>query len=235
MLNIIICDDEDVVRKKIEMHLHSISDKHDLDINVPLSTDNPETTLQFIKDNKPDIILLDIDLKLEHTDGIKLSNEIRRFDSNIIIIFLSARMDKILNIFTCTPFDFIPKPSFYPQIEESILRAINCKANIPHGRFIKIKNEVININEIIYIEKQLTKSLFFTSNSNIPISISFVELLGCLPDNFVQIAKSFIVNKDFIISINQLNKIITLNNNISLKYSNKFFYNFGGDFLSCKT
>lgn len=231
MLNIIICDDEDIVRKKIASQLNLISNKHDLCINIPLSTSNPDDVLSFLKINKADIILLDIDLKLDYTDGIKLSNEIRKFDSNIIIIFLSARMDKILNIFNCTPFDFIPKPSFYPQIEESILRAVNCKANIPHGNFIKIKNQVININEILFIEKQLIKSVFFSSNSNFEISISFIDLLGCLPDNFIQISKSFIVNTDYILSINNSKKTIILNNNTVLKFSNKFFNNLGGDLL----
>lgn len=231
MLNIIICDDEDIVRKNISSHLTKISNKHDLSINIPLSTSSPNEVLSFIKNNSADIILLDIDLKLDNFDGINLSNEIRKYDSNIIIIFLSARMDRILNIFTCTPFDFIPKPSFYPQIEESILRAVNCKNNIPHGNFIKIKNTIVNTNEVIYIEKQLTKSIFFTTNNTIEISISFIDLLNCLPDNFIQIAKSYIINKNFIQFINNTNKQIILNNNVSLKYSNKFFNNIGGDLL----
>ena len=234
MLDIIICDDESIVRKNIANHLQKISNKHDLYINIPLSTSNPDDVLAFLKSNKADIILLDIDLKLDYTDGIKLSNDIRNLDTNIIIIFLSARMDRILNIFNCTPFDFIPKPSFFPQIEESILRAVNCKANIPHGNFIKIKNFVVNTNEIIFIEKQLIKSIFVSTNHNFEISISFIELLSCLPDNFVQISKSFIINKDFIVSINNSNKKITLSNNSILKYSDKFFSNLGGDFL-CNT
>lgn len=231
MLNVIICDDEEITRKNIALHLSNISTKHDLQINVSLSTGNPDLVLSFIKHNKADIIFLDIDLKLENTDGIKLSNQIRDFDSNIIIIFLSARMDRILNIFSCTPFDFIPKPSFYPQIEESVLRVINCKANIPHGNFINIKNEVINTDEILFIEKQLTKAIFHTTVNNIEINISFIELLGCLPDNFVQIAKSFIINKNFIFAINHSNKQITLSNNSVLKYSNKFINNLGGNLI----
>lgn len=231
MLNIIICDDEEITRRKIAFQLKKISDKHDLFINVPLSTGNPDSVLHFIKNNNADIILLDIDLKLDNTDGIKLSNDIRSIDNNIIIIFLSARMDKILNIFTCTPFDFIPKPSFYPQIEESILRAVHCKSNIPHGNFIKIKNQVINTNEVVFIEKQLTKSVFVTNSSNIEISISFVDLLNCLPDNFIQVAKSYIVNKDYISSVNVAKKLIISKNNNILKYSNKFINNFGGEFL----
>ena len=231
MLNIIICDDEEVTRRKISNHLKTISNKHDLDINIPLSTDNPDSVLNFLKNNKADIILIDIDLKLDNTDGIKLGNDIRKFDSNIIIIFLSARMDRILNIFTCTPFDFIPKPSFYPQIEETILRAINCKENLPHGNFIKIKNSVINIDEVIYIEKQLVKSVFVTTSNNIEVSISFLELNSCLPDNFIQVAKSYIINKNYILSINESSKQIILTNNFSIKYSNKYISNLGGKIL----
>ena len=79
----------------------------------------------------------------------------------------------------------------------------------------------------------MTKSIFVTSNNLIEISISFIDLLNCLPDNFVQIAKSYIINKDFIISINDSKKTILFQNNSLLKYSNKFINNLGDDFL-CK-
>lgn len=228
MFNIIICEDENVIRRKIEAALNEISIKHDIDIEVSLSTADPLEAYNYVVNKKTDILLLDIDLKDNTMDGIKLGNELRKIDKNIIIVFISSRLEKIFECFTCNPFDFIPKPSINPHLEETILRIMTNKLYVPHGNFIKIKNNVINTDEIIYIEKQLAKALFYSYSSCTEIYISFLQLLSCLPDNFIQINKSYIVNKLFIIDINTIEKNIYLKNGQVLKYSTKFIKDIGG-------
>ena len=228
MLNIIICEDEDITRRRIESSLHQISIKHDLDIEVNLSTKNPNDVYAYVEKNKCDILLLDIDLKSNSMNGIELGNKLRTLDKNIIIVFISSRLEKIFECFSCNPFDFIPKPSITPHLEETILRIIENKLYAPHGNFIKIKNIIINLDNLIYIEKQLSKSIFYFQHDTIEIYISFIELLYCLPDNFLQISKSFIINTNYITDININNKVINLNNGQSYKYSKKYINDIGG-------
>jgi two-component system response regulator BaeR len=66
--------------------------------------------VSFVKDNKPDIIILDI--MLPNKDGISICKEIRRF-SNTPIIFLTARVEEIDRVigleigaddYVCKPF-----------------------------------------------------------------------------------------------------------------------------------
>lgn len=228
MFNIIICEDENIIRRRIEASLREISLKHDIDIEVSLSTGDPFATYNYAKNNKTDLLLLDIDLKNDEINGIELGNKIREINKNVVIVFISSRLEKIFECFTCTPFDFIPKPSINPHLEETILRIIENRAHIPHGNFIKIKNTVVNLDEIIYIEKQLSKSVFYSKSDYTEIYVSFIQLLDCLPENFVQINKSFIVNIHFILDINITHKEIKLQNGQLLKYSSKFVDNIGG-------
>lgn len=228
MLNIIICEDEDIIRRRIEASLKQISIKHDLDIEINLSTGNPVDVYHYANKNKCDILLLDIDLKNNSMDGIKLGNALRKLDKNIIIVFISSRLEKIFECFSCNPFDFIPKPSITPHLEETILRIIENKLYTPHGNFIKIKNTVINLDNLIYIEKQLSKSIFYFEHDTIEIYISFTELTCCLPDNFLQINKSFIVNTNNITDINTTNRLVNLDNGQSYKYSKKYINDIGG-------
>lgn len=230
MFNIIICEDENIIRRRIEASLKEISIKHDIDIEVSLSTNDPFETYNYVVNNKPDILLLDIDLKNDTMDGIKLGNDLRTIDKNIIIVFISSRLEKIFECFTCNPFDFIPKPSINPHLEETMLRIIENKLYAPHGNFVKIKNTIINLDEIICIEKQLAKSIFYSVSSYTEIYVSFVQLASCLSDNFFQINKSYIINKSFIVDINTVHKDIRLKNGQVLKYSTKYIKDIGGIF-----
>lgn len=228
MFNIIICEDENIIRRRIEVSLKEISIKHDIDIEISLSTGDPIETYNYAVNNNVDILLLDIDLKDSTMDGIQLGNKLRAIDKNIVIVFVSSRLEKIFECFSCNPFDFIPKPSINPHLEETILRIIENKLYIPHGNFVKIKKNIVNLDEIIYIEKQASKSIFYSASGYTEIYISFVDLLDCLSDNFIQINKSYIVNKNFIVDINTLHKDIRLNNGQVFKYSTKFIKDIGG-------
>ena len=204
--------------------LGNISVKYDIDIEVNLSTENPVEVYNYACNNNVDVLLLDIDLKNDDMDGLQLGNKLRQIDKNVIIVFISSRMERILQVFSCNPFDFIPKPSIYPQLEEVILRIMKNKLYIPHGHFVKIKNEIVNLDEVIYIEKQLTKAVFYTTGGEIEIYVSFVQLLDCLTENFIQISKSFIVNKAYIVDVNVRSKQVILKNKKELVFSKKYIH-----------
>lgn len=227
MLNIMICEDENIIRRRIEASLNEISIKNDIDIEVCLSTGDPFDIYNYATNHNCDVLLLDIDLKNDTMDGIKLGTELRKLDKNIIIVFISSRLEKIFECFTCNPFDFIPKPSINPHLEETILRIVENKLYAPHGNFVKIKNRIINLDEIIYIEKQLTKSVFYLTSNTTEIYVSFLQLADCLADNFLQINKSYIINTNYITDINTVKKEIRLKNSNVLNYSKKYILDIG--------
>ncbi len=232
MLRIVICEDEEITRRRIQASLEEISIKNDIDLEVCLSTGDPFLVYNYAHESRVDILLLDIDLKNENMDGLELGNRLRKIDKNVIIVFVSSRMERILQVFSCNPFDFIPKPSINPHLEEVIIRIIENKMYTPHGHFVKIKNIVVNLDEIMYIEKQLTKAIFHTTNSDFDIYISFLRLFDCLTDNFIQISKSFIVNKEFVVNAYEKNKIIILKNNEELYYSKKYIHEIDKAFVT---
>lgn len=227
-MNIVVCEDEEVIRKKVELHVNKLSLKSDTRFNIVLSTGDPDEVFEYINNNPVDTLILDIDLKRPDTDGIKLGNKLRELDKNIIIIFLSSRLERIFESFSCIPFDFVAKPSISPRLEEALVKIAEHKQHAPHGNFVKIKNNILNLDQVIYIEKQLSKSIFYTTGDTVEIYITFLELIDCLTENFVQISKSFIINKDYINSINESTKTISLRNGEKLKYSTKYIADIGG-------
>ena len=227
-MNIVVCEDEEVIRKKVQLHVNKLSLKSDTRFNIVLSSGNPDEVFEYISNNPVDTLILDIDLKRPDIDGIKLGNKLRELDKNVIIIFLSSRLERIFESFSCIPFDFVAKPSISPRLEEALEKIAHHKQHAPHGNFVKIKNNILNLDQVIYIEKQLSKSIFYTTGELVEIYITFIDLINCLTENFIQISKSFIINKDYITSVNESTKTISLRNGEKLKYSAKYIKDLGG-------
>lgn len=227
-MNIVVCEDEEVIRKKIQLHVNKLSLRSETSFNIVLSTGNPYEVFEYINNNPVDTLILDIDLKRPDMDGIKLGNKLRELDKNIIIIFLSSRLERIFESFSCIPFDFVAKPAISPRLEEALEKVAQHKQHAPHGNFVRIKNTILNLDQVIYIEKQLSKSIFYTTRDNVEIYITFIDLTNCLTENFLQISKSFIINLDYITSINESTKVISLRNGENLKYSAKYVKDIGG-------
>lgn len=79
-----------------------------------LYADNGIAGLDIYRKNRPDLILLDVNMP--ELDGFGMAKIIRRTDKHVIIFFLTDRTDKVdrLHGFSLKGNDYIPKP-FYPE------------------------------------------------------------------------------------------------------------------------
>ena len=64
---------------------------------------------------------------------------------------------------------------------------------------------VINVKDLLYIERTGNHSSIQTTTRRITVSLSLKRIFVMLPNNFVRSHKSFIINKNLIIQINPLN------------------------------
>ena len=178
MYNILIVDDEEMIRKLIrkyaEFEGHTVTE----------ATDGMDAVIKF-KNGSFDIIIMDI--MMPELDGFSASREIRK-TSNVPIIMLSARgeeYDKI-NGFEIGIDDYVVKP-FSPK--ELLLR-VNAivKRSKPQEKAEENKNEVISLANgglvadltarIVYIDgeriemspKEYDLFFYMLANRNIAIS-----------------------------------------------------------------
>lgn len=83
MINLLICDDQDVVCQGLAA-IFSTS----RDIHVAGETNNGLEALEFIKKNKVDVVLMD--LKMPVLNGIQATKQIKEYDKNIKILVLTT-------------------------------------------------------------------------------------------------------------------------------------------------
>jgi len=102
--NILIVDDDRNIRRMIEIHLKKEK------VYNPLHASNGESCLKFLREDVPNLILLDI--QMPGIDGIETLQQIKQQYSNIPVIMMSAHgtIDIAVRSMKMGAYDFITKP-----------------------------------------------------------------------------------------------------------------------------
>ncbi|NQS91169.1 MAG: response regulator transcription factor [Chloroflexi bacterium] len=85
-IKVILADDHAVVRSGIKLFLESSGD-----IQVVDEADNGKIALTLVQKNKPDVVVLDI--QMPEVSGIEVTRELRRLESKVGILILTAYDD----------------------------------------------------------------------------------------------------------------------------------------------
>lgn len=83
MLNFIICDDNQIILDKLEKILNDIFSKNGFEAKIAFKSTNVDDVLDFVKCNKVDVLILDINLKAKIT-GLELAQKVREFNKDAI-------------------------------------------------------------------------------------------------------------------------------------------------------
>lgn len=197
-MRIAVVDDEKLYRDNLERCLHFCGDKHSLDIKVDCYKDGIE--LLDMKDIIYDVIYLDI--KMSFVGGMETAQEIRKRDSEVIIVFCTNYVKYAIDGYAVNATDFLLKPvsdfAFYehfkkilPKIENDNENFIVVKTKLgvkkikyskilyleSEGAYIKIitKNEeIVFLDTLKNLEMKLDKKVFFRSNSCYIVNLMYV-------------------------------------------------------------
>lgn len=212
MLNFVICDDNLNILNKLSQILESIFIKHNYDAKIGLKTDNIQKLLEYVNENKTDVLFLDINLK-SNTNGLDIASKIRERNKDTYFIFTTAHLEYAMIAYKFKTFDYLAKPITSDRLEETIVRLFDDINGRPK-KFIKIDNKqtIIDANEILYIKRNGMKILFHTKTRDYEIYSSFNKIQDILPENFKRCHKSFIVNIEQIENLDPVANLIYFNN-----------------------
>ncbi|MCR9063457.1 MAG: LytTR family transcriptional regulator DNA-binding domain-containing protein [Cytophagales bacterium] len=215
---ILIVEDEMLIAANISLDLSSMG--YDVIGILPRA----EEALLHIAQNKPDILLLDIQLKGK-MNGIELAKKVKESD-DIPIIFLTANSDeKHFDLAKeAKPHAFISKPFKKLDLQRAIQLVENRLkedqiANSPQKPiailegyvFIRDNEKMIKlaIDEIEYIEAERNYCRIYTTTKEHLVVITMKEMESKLPSHpFVRIHRSYIVNLTHIVEVTSQNLTI---------------------------
>jgi len=187
-----ICDDEEKYRNtEIELCEQYFKEK-----NIPveiISFASGEMLLEHI--GQIDIILLDIEM--QGINGIEVKENLLMQKKNSSIIYVTSHEDLMKPAFGKNVYGFISKPIVQEELIK-ILQVI-CKERLDN-RYIQVTDEIrIKLNELKYIKSEDKYCVFYTEEDNKKLVRNKIsDWENNLPNNFIRINKSYIVNLKFV-------------------------------------
>lgn len=208
----IIVDDERPAR----LMLRSLLERYQATICLIGEAQNGKEAIELIEGKKPDLVFLDI--QMPDMNGFEV---LSRLTWQPMVIFVTAYEQYALDAFRENSIDYLLKPVEDDRFDQSIqklLRMGTINKDVDVAAMLKMFNQLqpkkeitalpvkvgqkillIRFSEISYFESRDGYVSLFTSTGKEYVSdLNLQELVEKLPDNFLRVQKSFIVNKDTI-------------------------------------
>ena len=236
MFNIVICEDNENQRKQVEKIINEELINLEIDSKIELSSNSPETVINYIKTNKTKSFLYFLDVALgTEMNGIELANAIRKYDSKGYIVFITSHSELSLLTFQykVQALDYIIKSdtnSLRGKISDCITAANNDFENVSSAEkeslTINFGNRITKfaLDEILFFETTEIdhKLRIHTNEGHFEFYGTLKEIEAQVSEDFFKTHRSYLVNTNKVKSIDKENHIVNMINNetcyISARY-----------------
>lgn len=173
--------------------------------------------LNMLLKETPSLVFFDIDSTLEKP--FEFVNELNLLFSDYFPVFIaiSSSKDKAYEAIKNGFFDFILNPLSELEIRKSILK-FQKKNPAIINKNICLKShkdyQYLNTDEILFLKADNNTTDFYMSDGNIISAFKTLKTFeGVLPENFLRIHKSYIINKNYVSRIQYGKLICTIKKN----------------------
>lgn len=185
---------------------------------------NPAEGLEYVGDNRPDIVFLDIEMG--EIDGLYIAS---RLPEGTCFIFTTAYLHYTLDGFDLDAVDYLHKPFSFNRFETAFgraLRRLGLNRISASGQCIVVRQEYdsisIPVDDILYIEAMEGYSkIYRVSSERVITRMILKKLLQMLPEReFIRIHRSYVVPRSKIKSFSK--QEVCLSNGISLPIGRQY-------------
>lgn len=222
MIKIALCDDNLKSIENISKLMEAAIIELDFDAGITLVTDNQTSVYEEIKNGNIDILFLDVDFQNGGKNGVEFANELRKFNKNFYLVFLTAHFEYSLLSFKCKTFDYILKPITNSAITSLFKRFKDEFTATENKIFINIKKGLsIRAKDILFIERKQNRTYIHTKSCTYDSSISLNNIYKSLPqDIFLRNHRSYIVNTQAITRVNKSSSKVFFDKTLSCPMGN---------------
>lgn len=220
MINIAICDDDIAEQKIISTFVSKNIEELNRLFKITVFSEG-EDLLEHICCSKESFDMIFLDIYMKFSNGIDIARKIREFDKECKFIFVTASKDHAIDSYDVRAFYYIVKPIKEEKLGAVIKIAIESLRK--ENKQILIKNKTGNYRffykDILYAEsKARIVNIYLRAGEAISFYSKLEDFFQKLQDErFLKCHKSFIVNMDYILKIE--NNYIFLCNNIEIPIS----------------
>lgn len=191
-----ICDDEKVIRDKIEKICVNVTGEYDTDTAVKTYSDGKE-----VLEENFDILILDIEM--EDVDGIAVKNYFQSRKKDTIIIFVTSHNEMMSQAFGVNVMGFVTKSyldSQLPVMLESAIKRVMNTVNI----------EGVDSRKVCYIEAEhIYNILHLENDTEMSVRCSSADLEKMLEGvGFIRVHRTYIINMAYVEHIRDKSVVI---------------------------
>ncbi|GJM34356.1 MAG: DNA-binding response regulator [Saprospiraceae bacterium] len=173
--------------------------QHFSELELVATFRNGLKALNYLNTETVELILLDINIP--HISGLSLSKMISK---DTKIIFTTAYSEYAVESYEVNAVDYLLKPISFERFAKAISKVLSTTSQVttksenrPLGTFsIKSGARIYQVKteEIAYLEKDGNYMIYHHNGQRIFSRQSVAEALDSLPESFIQVHKSFVVN-----------------------------------------
>ena len=194
MIKIAIVEDEVMYANQLQDYLKQYEKENGELFEITVYTDGDEIVHKYR--SQFDIILMDVEMKF--MDGMSAAEEIRKVDTEVVIIFITNMPQYAIRGNAVDALDYVLKPVSYFAFSQRLSRAIGrMKKRETKNISVNVKGGTIRLDvaNIYYIESQGHNLIFHTASGEYEAPGTMKEVedkLGKL--NFFRGNKGYLIN-----------------------------------------
>lgn len=201
MMRIAVCDDEEKFLSAFSNFIEEVIEKN----KYNMSFNSYSNVSLFLNDHEQtafDIVFLDIEMP--ELGGFQCVERLRRFNEDVIIIFVSNHENYVFQSFLFRPFRFIRKSHFYNEAEEAL--ESSAKLYYEKNRVYNVASEIgmisVKVADIMYFDVYSHSVFMHMKNKKIIVKKTLQEVENELSSlGFIRTHKSYLVSFRHIYSV----------------------------------
>lgn len=151
-----------------------------------------------------DVIFLDI--QMEGMNGMQVAREIRKYDENVLILFVTNMAQYAVESYDVRAYDFILKPLTYGNFFMKFRRVLKALAHKENDCYVTLSSRFeqrrVSVNDIIYVEVSKHDLSFHTADGDMHMTGTMADWESRLaPYHFVRCNTYLLVNLGYVTRI----------------------------------
>ena len=221
MFNVIICDDNKKMLDQVSKIVDNCMIDSGYEYQKHLFNDYDSNFMKIINRRLSFKIYI-LDIETPSRSGIDVAREIRKKDTDSVIIFLTGH-EELGNLVLKNDLLFLSFINKFDNFEERLTNCIRKSFSILHQKqVVRIKDNnnvyIISLDDILYLSRDSfeRKCTIVTDYTEYKVSRPLSEIYNLLDYRFVRTHRACVVNKTRISIIDKTNKIISFDNGVTI-------------------
>lgn len=195
MLRIAICDDSADARDALRLQLEKILVDGTEEIVYEFSTG--AGAVRWLEHHPGEIDLLFLDVEMAGITGMEAAAAVRKFDTELIIVFVTGYADYVFDGYKVNAMDYIIKPVGAGRLQEVLVR-VRAQLNHKKNDMYLLKNADgtfrFSVAAIAYFYSDRRKVVCVCGGKEYPYYAKLDEVEQELAGKFVRIHQRYLVN-----------------------------------------